>query len=267
MTLRYLIALAFITLSASLYGEAYFVHGTGCDNSVWNDVIRTEIREVFGHDHYAEQVELFEWSGDNNTLARIKAADNLLAHILESRASHNIDEPCITLVGHSHGGNVILIASESLRTILGPDIDINIITLNTPNVIGGAQLANPEIIHFNIYCPEDKIIPFAGFNKSGLQDEIIEDNKLKNEYSYPGDIDSGKKGSTSRTFRLATSNIAYNDQYFLKGVIPIKHWSCHRGMLPKNVEQWSAALKVAANEHNKTEIHLSQAQEAINSAN
>ncbi len=265
MTLRYLIAFAFIILSVSLYGEAYFVHGTGCDNSVWNDVIRTEIRDVFGHDHYADQVEFFEWSGANNTFARIKAADNLLAHILESRSRYNINEPCITLIGHSHGGNVILIASESLSKILGSDVDINIITLNTPNVIGGAQLADPEINHFNIYCPNDKIIPFAGFNRSGLQDDFSEEAKLKNEYSHPGDLDSGKKGSTSRTFGMATSNIAYKDQYFLKGVVPIKHLSCHRGMLPKNVEQWVTTLRVVANQ--ETEIHLSQNSESINSAN
>jgi triacylglycerol esterase/lipase EstA (alpha/beta hydrolase family) len=142
MILRYLIVLTLFFAASHVHGEAYFVHGTGCDNSVWNDVIRKEIRETFGHQAFTDQIELFGWSGDNNTYARIEAADKLIEHIISSRTSQYIDEPCITLTGHSHGGNILLLASEGLRTALGSDIDINIITLNTPNVVGGAQMAD-----------------------------------------------------------------------------------------------------------------------------
>lgn len=258
MNLRFLVVFSFLILSSSLYAEAYLVHGTGCDNTVWNDVIRTEIRETFGHDAFPEEVELFGWSGENNTYARMEAADQLLEHILASRATYQIDEPCITLIGHSHGGNVILLASESLRTILGPDIDINIITLNTPNVVGGAQLADSEINHFHIFCPKDKIIPFGGFNKTGKKENLDENDKRRTEYSASRDLASGKEGSTYRTFPDAIINIAYTDQYFMKGVKPIIHWSCHRGMLPKNVEQWITALKVSASEQNDPDVQLSQ---------
>jgi hypothetical protein len=255
MILRYLIVLILLAASSHAYAEAYFVHGTGCDNSVWNEVVRKEIRDIFGHQPFEDQVELFGWSGDNNTFARIRAAEKLLAHIQDNRSTYAIDEPCITLIGHSHGGNIILLASESLKILLGSDIEINIITLNTPNVVGGAQLDDPLINHYHVYCPKDKIIPFGGFNKTGQKDLISSIENRNNEYSYARDVNSGKQGSTHRTFNDAIVNIAYADQYFMKGVKPIIHWSCHRGMLPKNVEQWSSVLKVAyENQMPKKEI-------------
>ncbi len=258
MILRYLVVVILFLASSHLHAEAYFVHGTGCDNSVWNDVVRNEIRDIFGHQAFNDQIELFGWSGDNNTYARIEAADKLIEHIITSRASLNIDEPCITLTGHSHGGNILLLASEGLRSSLGSDIDINIITLNTPNVVGGAQMADADINHFHVFCPTDKIIPFGGFNKTGIQDKTDLENKLKNEYSRARDLGSGKKGSTNRTFDQALSNIAYEDQYFMKGVKPIIHWSCHRGMLPENVGQWIDPLRKAVNQRYDNDFLVSK---------
>lgn len=74
----------------------------------------------------------FEWSGGNLSSACTVAAHQLIAKVLNVRKGMNSDEP-LTLVGHSHGGNV---AIEAINIMIGmPEFkngDINLITINTP---------------------------------------------------------------------------------------------------------------------------------------
>ena len=53
----------------------------------------------------------FSWSGDNDHTKRIEAAEELAADIL--RISRADPLACIHLIGHSHGGNVILKAVDN----------------------------------------------------------------------------------------------------------------------------------------------------------
>ncbi|MCB0651448.1 MAG: hypothetical protein KDC85_09260 [Saprospiraceae bacterium] len=232
------------------HSEAYFVHGTKGSSKSWDDEIRAETRIIFGCQAYGNEVELFDWSGANNTFARKIAAEELLAHIVSVRVKYHITEKTVTLVGHSHGGNVILLASKKLHAILGDDVEINIVTLNTPNVVGGAKLEDPGIHHYHIYCPKDNVVPHAGFNKTGIRDKSKvnmsgTDKALKGELSLKKDLESGKQGSTFRTFDSAYLNIPYKDQYFLKGFRPMIHLARHRGWLPKNFHQWVPDLQKA----------------------
>lgn len=77
-------------------------HGT----SWWQDGSEThrELQHLLPDDvRIAGSGEVFHWSGENNERARLKAAQDLLAYVLELEAR----ECPYHLLGHSHGGSVI----------------------------------------------------------------------------------------------------------------------------------------------------------------
>lgn len=232
------------------HAQAFFVHGTNATNKDWKGEVRDSIRSIFGHETYADSIELRNWSGANNTLARARAADSLIEHILIVRADHHITENRVTIVGHSHGGNVALLASDRLRSTLGEDIEINIVSLNAPSVVGGARLLDTSINHYHIYAPQDQIVRRGGFGKTGKR-ETGGEKRLKmgipngGEFSFAKNFNSGLEGATQPRFAPPCMNIEYKDQYKFKGFNPKVHISAHKGWLPKNVRAWCPQLREA----------------------
>ncbi len=113
--------------------EAYFIHGTklGEYSNQTNSLTMTpdnlgRIGKAFGNETINQG---FNWSGGNSDEERHKAALGLAIHILATRKG---DEP-ITLIGHSHGGNVAIEAANILIRNHQISADqINIVALNTP---------------------------------------------------------------------------------------------------------------------------------------
>lgn len=77
----------------------------------------------------------FEWTNDkisNNQTDRKAAAEKLAEYVIK----HMVKGEDITLIGHSHGGNVAIQASGMIRKALDDmnrkDVKINLITLETP---------------------------------------------------------------------------------------------------------------------------------------
>lgn len=240
-------SLCLLLFCGEAYTQAYFVHGTNASGKVWNDEVRDTIRNIFGHSIYSDDIELKDWSGANNTKARELAAEQLLEHILKVIKTRNIIENTITIIGHSHGGNVVLLASKKLKEKLGENIEASIVTMNTPCVVGGAKLEDKSIKHYHIYSPQDIVVLRGGFDKTGIQKSGGEKKTCigtprGGEFSYPKNFESGIPGSVNRIFESAY-NIEYKDQYKCKGFIPKKHLIGHRGWLPKNVRQWAPELR------------------------
>ncbi len=233
---------------SNTYSELYFVHGTSIDSTIWNLSIVKSIGELFGHDLNQGHVNLIDWSGANNTKARKEACARLIEKIEYRKNEINFPLKKITIIGHSHGGTVVLYASNKIRAILGSELEINILTLNTPNVQGGAKLEDLSIKHYHVYCKSDEVSPRAGFNKTGL---LVQGGERKNwlgkpiggEYSIKKDIGSGKAGSTIWKFDSALINIEYLDQYRFKGLNPRTHFVSHRGWLLQNVNEWLPKLQ------------------------
>lgn len=115
--------------------EAFFVHGTvlemfGGRGSTFmferRDKIVREVSKLFDNN----TIDLgFEWDGANSDEGRQSAGRKLAEHIIDNRKT---GEPK-TIVGHSHGGNVAIEASNILvkEHKINPN-EINIIALNTP---------------------------------------------------------------------------------------------------------------------------------------
>jgi pimeloyl-ACP methyl ester carboxylesterase len=233
--------------------QAFFIHGTNSSNKIWKGEVRDSIRNIFGHATYADSIELRGWSGANNSLVRKLAADSLIEHILHVRTEHQITETRVTIVGHSHGGNVALLASDRLRAELGEKVEINIVSLNAPSVVGGANLVDSSIRLYHIYSLQDQIVRRAGFGKTGVQERGGEKRVWPGvpnggEFSFAKNFNSGLKGSTQSKFPQACANIGYKDQYKFKGLKPKIHISAHKGWLPKNVREWSNLLRKAVEE-------------------
>jgi hypothetical protein len=239
---------------------AIFVHGTSINSKIWNSNVQSTIREIFDCEKLDNKLELFDWSGSNNSMARTTASNELVLHLKNLTSSQELPIEKLVLVGHSHGGTILLKSIVGLRRVL-KNVELTIITLNTPRVIGGEILEDKTVKHYHIYCPKDLIVPRAGFNKSGIQlaggeTKTFWGGPKGGEFSHPKDFESGKEGTTSPTFDSAIINIAYKDQYRHRGLNPKTNVVSHRGWKPKNVKMWEKVLKEAVEKNRNNSSNL-----------
>jgi len=181
--------------------EAWFVHGTFSDPSTFTAKTRNEIKDLFNN----SVAFSYQWSGKNSNEARINAGEHLAEQIFANR----INGEKITILGHSHGGNVGIYAVNILIDKYGVNpSDINLITLNTP-VRSDFQLRSDLVNHFNIYNNQDAV-------------QVI----------------GGKYFNGGRTYEN-TINIRYQDQNpELSGSGILNHF----GTQQKNVDAWFPKL-------------------------
>ncbi|GAB4456349.1 MAG: hypothetical protein OHK0036_20140 [Bacteroidia bacterium] len=209
--------------------EAFFVHGTWSNPGIWNEKNTTMIMNATNN---SSKPIKFEWSGDNTHQARYEAALKLVNEIYKNR---NPDEP-LTLIGHSHGGNVAILAANILNK-LGVKVN-TIITINTP-VRPDYQLQEGAAEkHFNIYTESD-LVQNKGGNLFEIPDEFSSTEPIMLDKGYVRGMQpivkgkktlTGELGPAGRIFKNAI-NIKYEDSYFNLEF-------GHRGYYSSNVEKW-----------------------------
>lgn len=173
--------------------EAFYVHGTWSEPKTFSHLSITTIDHITGNTQGAE----FKWSGYNTDRARKKAARDLANHIMKNR---DPNQP-LTLVGHSHGGNVAIMAANILKK-RGVKVD-NIITINTP--VREYQLdAGAAGKHVNIYQLND---PFQG---SGGNAVNIPDGAINIPTSPPSFLPT-YNGTVKGTGELGNAGRTFND--------------------------------------------------------
>lgn len=92
-------------------------------------------------------------------------------------ANHVPGQP-ITLLGYSHGGNVVLQAVPLIRARL-VDAVINVVTLFTPAENSKGSKENPASIssdldaHFHFYSSSDKVVPLTGRETSYYNNPLL----------------------------------------------------------------------------------------------
>ncbi|MDL2262896.1 RHS repeat-associated core domain-containing protein [Bacteroidales bacterium OttesenSCG-928-I21] len=170
-------------------GEQVFpVHGTWSRMKTWKDMkgIYAGTKKAFNDDKKASTD--FNWGGGNYSQCRTTAARELVAYILEERELAGVDasEP-ITLVGHSHGGNVAIEAINMMVEMPELEgIEINLLTLNTP-VRDDYQLsekAAERTNHVNVYNEKD-IVQKNGGNKT-IIGKNPSNKKFRGEFGKAG---------------------------------------------------------------------------------
>jgi RHS repeat-associated protein len=158
--------------------EAFFVHGTASSYERWlkdpqNPVVLNEgAQTLFDLSGNRSFEATFSWRGNianygnnvfNTEKDRAEAAQKLAEHVI---AGMNGSED-ITLIGHSHGGNVAILAipiiAKRLRESGVTSIRINLITVSTPVDNNEGSPENPEMYadfineHIHIYNQYDLI--------------------------------------------------------------------------------------------------------------
>ena len=147
--------------------EAFFVHGTASSPGRWTENSKT-IPVLMNLTNNVSADFGFSWEKNaglrNNHNDRQKAASELANYVINNR---NIDPTTgkneeITLIGHSHGGNVAIQAAKIIFDKTGEKV--NIITISTPAVnsdYGHAEnpASNPEAIndHLHLYNTIDLV--------------------------------------------------------------------------------------------------------------
>ncbi|NME72991.1 RHS repeat-associated core domain-containing protein [Flammeovirga aprica] len=165
-----------VTTHIELEGlEAYLIHGTASTvEEAFGEMTKsqvlgltgnkTENREFYWHDQDEYSNGVY-----NDEEDRRKAAIDLADHVMKTR-DKNKAEP-ITLVGHSHGGNVAIQAIDIIKSKLGDeDVKVNLITIATPAYNGNTDAENPANTkvddHFHFYSGNDAI-QVTGANQFG----------------------------------------------------------------------------------------------------
>lgn len=125
--------------------EAFFVHGTATGPQSWSTKLTNFVVKNLTNNIHSDAT--FSWESRNgylnNETSRKNAAFDLVTHIIDYRQKNNITNEEITLIGHSHGGNVAIQAAHYLNDIYG--ITVNIVNFNTPAYNGSKDQENPQV--------------------------------------------------------------------------------------------------------------------------
>jgi hypothetical protein len=142
--------------------ECYFIHGTktmrglktypGVNGKMMSEKSLTRFSNLFGNTKIDQE---FNWDGNLTRRSRKNAAKALAKHIEATMLGG--DEP-ITLIGHSHGGNVAIDAVNILvsKGLVTSD-KINIVALNTPALTVETNLEYEDVDLYAVNADWDKI--------------------------------------------------------------------------------------------------------------
>ena len=178
------------------------VHGTWTSSKTWENLkgIVEATNNIFGDRSIGK--DLFNWSSGNYAKMRTEAAKQLIDFVRNELQNKNSSEP-ITLVAHSHGGNVSIEAINMMVEMDEfKDRQINLLTINTP-VRKDYQLsknAQERVNHVNVYDSKDPVQIWGGNDFVVLPDHPS-DTKFTGEYGMAG-----------RTFKTAKNIVVDNPQ-------------------------------------------------------
>lgn len=220
--------------------EAYFIHGTGQSSNWWRTSSTSKTRKFISSLFGNTKQSLFNWSpGPNSVEGRVQAGLDLADHIQNTRVR---GEP-ITIVGHSHGGNVGALASQVLinKYDVSPT-DINLLLFNTPRrsdrndgELAITNLASNEVTKPSyLFVPPSSINTYSIISRRDLVKFVGEQTLSKYDWSWFTDYNFDQE-------------IRYDDQYPFNagGGVGIGN---HLGPTDVNLSEWSSPLKRAYQE-------------------
>ena len=127
--------------------KIFLVHGSFAGNETWPLIVdekvsfASELKRAAGK---GTTIHHFVWSGQNKHQSRLDAAENLAKEIEEFTTA----EDRIAIIGHSHGGNVGLLAASKLSR----PIDL-VVCLSTPHLYLVMEDPEGNEVPLPIYCP------------------------------------------------------------------------------------------------------------------
>jgi RHS repeat-associated protein len=217
------------------------VHGTWSNTNTWGNLsgIRKASSNLFGDNNLGVS---FPWSGANYAQLRTKAAIQLVDHVRTQMQSEDFNGE-ITLVGHSHGGNVSIEALNMMAEMEEFDnVQLNLLTINTP-VREDYQLsekATGRVSHTNVYDSKDPVQ-----SNGGNSSVVLPDLPRTPNFMDANTKGTGEYGSAGRTFKGARNIEVDNPQGFING------WNLNGGI------QWGDYH----NSHNRVNDWINKTEE------
>ncbi len=183
-----------VSISASFESKPplyVLIHGTWASAERWHRVVRKlplwyqpgnksfeELKKRSGGTVIAHM-----WSGDNHLKSRVKGAQDLLCVIKKYAPTHTIN-----IIGHSHGGNVALLALDYLAREGRLDLVHELILLGTPIYVDWYPNSFKAVQRiYNLFSYGDIIQPVGGMYERTLPDHHnhVFNIQLKVNHSCP----------------------------------------------------------------------------------
>tara|TARA_R110001632_G_scaffold68859_1_gene161491 strand:+ start:1470 stop:2900 length:1431 start_codon:yes stop_codon:yes gene_type:complete len=129
------------------------VHGTNAKHAKWTydgklvDFLTEETLKT--EETFKYQIARFCWSGGNSHSKRLNAGKELADYI--RNLSKEYTHMQFNLIGHSHGGNVIMYAINKLRETNDENKIKKVVTLATPYLYMKLRKLNPLIIYSSLF--------------------------------------------------------------------------------------------------------------------
>lgn len=170
--------------------EAFYVHGTWSTPNTFPKLTRATVNDIFNNTTGAA----FDWTGFNSDEFRQSAGRKLAEHIVANRDPGQ----ALTLVGHSHGGNVAIIATNILKNEYNLEVD-NLLTINTP--VREYELdSDLSTLHFNVFHKGDPVQANGG-NDIVVPDKVIQVGPVTIPiYAGGQEFPKGELGKAGREF-------------------------------------------------------------------
>ncbi len=152
-----------VTAHVELEGlEAFSIHGTNSNPSTFDNLSDSDIQNLSGNQSVNRD---FAWPEGTNGLSNDQADRTVAATALAEHVMGNLAEgEGITLIGHSHGGNVAIQAVDMILEALneaGDGRSVNLITIATPAYNGADDPENPAntsaASHTQYYSESDAV--------------------------------------------------------------------------------------------------------------
>tara|TARA_B100000676_G_scaffold78190_2_gene77885 strand:- start:1641 stop:2996 length:1356 start_codon:yes stop_codon:yes gene_type:complete len=127
----------------------FLVHGSFAGNETWPLLVEkkttfaSELKRAGGK---RTTIHHFLWSGQNKHQSRLDAAENLAKEIEE----FTTEDDRVVIIGHSHGGNVGLLAASKLSR----PVEL-VVCLSTPHLYLVMEDVEGQEVPLPIYCPPE----------------------------------------------------------------------------------------------------------------
>ncbi len=150
--------------------EAVMVHRTFSDPSTWNEYFAKNMLKATKWNDIQENMIFAKWSGENSAEARLIGSNKIIQEFILSDENPLKDLKHVTLIGHSHGGNVNKVIKNELEA---EGWLVDIVNISTPQRTDFQAKTTGEGIYLNFYSTTDII------QLLGISDNILtESNKL-----------------------------------------------------------------------------------------
>jgi hypothetical protein len=148
--------------------EAIMIHGTFADQETWHSDFAKDMLKATNWNTSQSNMYYGNWSGDNNSEAREAAASSFFQWAV-SDANPQKKKKHVTLISHSHGGNVAKLVKNKLEA-LNDGWVVDIINISVPQRDDFQANTSGDEVFLNFYSNSD-LVQYIGTSDYGVVEQ------------------------------------------------------------------------------------------------